>query len=130
MPKPLLLDTDVLVDYLRGHEAAVEFVENNAEHIVVSAMSVAELYAGVRGEVGDPEHAALANFVDLFSIIPITADIARSGGLYRRNYGKSHGVGLAVAVIAATVDSSHAALRTLNVKHYPMFRRLKPAYRK
>ena len=130
MREPFLLDTDILIDYLRGHATAVGFVNDHADHIILSAISVAELYAGVRGEAGDPEQLALVNFLHLFSIVPISADIARVGGLYRRNYGRSHGVGLADGVIAATAVSSEAALKTLNVKHYPMFDGLAPAYRK
>ena len=43
---------------------------------------------------------------------------------------KSHGLGLAGAIVAATADAEGADLKTLNVKHYPMFKGLKPAYRK
>lgn len=48
----------------------------------------------------------------------------------RMKYSKSHGVGLFDAVVAATVQSEDADLKTLNVKHYPMIAGLKPAYKK
>ena len=130
MSDPILVDTDILIDYLRGQPKAVRFVHDNADWITLSAMSVAELYAGVRGAADDREQRALADFLDLFPVVPITAAVACAGGLYRRDYGRSHGVGLADAVIAATAVSSDAALQTLNVKHYPMFDGLQPAYRK
>jgi predicted nucleic acid-binding protein len=57
-------------------------------------------------------------------------EVARVGGLYRRDYGKSHGVGLADAIIAATARSEGAELSTLNVKLYPMLKGLKRAYSK
>jgi predicted nucleic acid-binding protein len=47
----------------------------------------------------------------------VTFEIAKTAGLYRRDYGKSHGVGLADAIIAATCESENAVLKTLNVKH-------------
>ena len=50
--------------------------------------------------------------------------------MHKRDYAKSHGVGLADAIIAATVYAEHAELKTLNAKHYPMIKGLKPAYRK
>jgi predicted nucleic acid-binding protein len=50
--------------------------------------------------------------------------------LFKRDYGKSHGVGLADAIIAATCEAENADLKTLNVKHYPMIEGLIPAYRK
>ncbi len=126
----VLVDTDILIDYLRGNPSAVRFVTDHVDDIVVSAMSIAELYAGVRGGSEGPEWRALANFLDVFPVEPISMDVARSGGLYRRDYGPSHGVGLADAVIAATAMAADAALKTLNVRHYPMFEGLEPAYRK
>ncbi len=44
---------------------------------------------------------SLDNFVSLFDVIPIDSEIARIGGLYKRDFGKSHGVRLADAIIAA-----------------------------
>ena len=38
--------------------------------------------------------------------------------------------GLADAVIAATAVAVDASLKTLNVRYYPMFEGLEPAYRK
>lgn len=49
MPTPFLLDSDILIDYLHGHPAAVRFVADHADRVTVFATSVAELYAGVRG---------------------------------------------------------------------------------
>ncbi len=127
MNKPLLVDTDVLVDYLRGLPAAVAYMMANANCICLSAIVVAELYAGVRD---DAELKRLDEFLALFPVLPVTASLARSGGLYKRDYFQSHGTGLADAIIAATADEHHAALKTLNVRHYPMLRNLKPPYRK
>ena len=42
----------------------------------------------------------------------------------------SHGVGLADAILAATAESEDAELKTLNRKHYPMLKGLRPAYMK
>ena len=46
------------------------------------------------------------------------------------SFGKSHGLGLADAIIAATSQIENADLATLNTKHYPMIARLKSAYSK
>ena len=124
---PILVDTDVLIDFLRGHRKAVDFVTTHSDRIVLSSIAVAELYAGVKGEV---ELAALENFVSLFRVIPVTSKIAKAGGLYKRDFHKSHGVGLADALLAATAESENAELKTLNTKHYPMLKGLRPAYRK
>ena len=127
MAGSLILDTDVLIDFFRGFEKAVNLVNTNASCIALSTITVAKLYAGVRGE---SELHVLENFISLFRIIPVTSDIASAGGLYKRDYGKSHGVGLADAIIAATCEVENADLKTLNVKHFPMIKGLIPAYRK
>lgn len=127
MKKPVLPDTDILVDFFRGHEKAVSFIRKYDSNIILSAMVVAELYAGVKGE---SEEAVLGEFVSLFRVVPVTAEIARSAGLYKRDYGRSHGAGLADAVLAATARAENAELKTLNTKHYPMLGDLRPVYRK
>jgi predicted nucleic acid-binding protein len=128
MEKPILLDTDVLVDFLRGLDKAVALINKYNDRIILSSIVVAELYAGVKE--GDAEQNVLQNFISLFRVVPIDAAIGKAGGLYRRDYGKSHGVSLADAILAATAESENAELKTLNTKHYPMFKNLNPAYRK
>lgn len=127
MAKSFLVDRDVLVDFLRGHNKAVTFVSANSSRIILSSIVAAELYAGVKGKA---DQFALDNFVSLFRIIPVTSEIAKAGGLYKGVYGESHGVGLADAIIAATCIIENAELKTLNVRHFPMLKGIKPAYRK
>jgi hypothetical protein len=127
MARPFLLDTDVLVDFFRGNGKAVAFIDTYHAHIILSSIVVAELYAGVKG---DAEQTTLEDFVSLFRVVPVSAEIGKAGGLYKRDYGKSHGVGLADAILAATAEAENAELKTLNTKHYPMLKDLKPAYNK
>jgi len=127
MPGPLLYDTDVMVDFLRGRSSAINSINKYSESVILSSITVAELYAGVKG---DHELKTLDNLFYLFRVIPVSPEIARLGGLYKNEFGKSHGVGLADAIIAATCQVEHAELITLNTKHYPMMKGLKPAYSK
>ncbi len=127
MAGAILPDTDVLVDFFRGYEKAVSLVNANSSRIILSSVVVAELYAGVKG---DAEQATLDSFISLFRVIPVDSEIAKAGGLYKRDYSKSHGVGLADAILAATAESENAELKTLNTKHYPMMKSLLPAYKK
>ena len=39
-------------------------------------------------------------------------EIWKAGGFYKRDYGKSHGEGLADAILAATAEAENADLRT------------------
>ena len=66
----------------------------------------------------------------LIEVIPISRAIAETGGLFKQQYHKSHGVGLADAIIAATSVKSDAELKTLNTKHYPMIKGLRAPYLK
>jgi predicted nucleic acid-binding protein len=127
MAKPILPDTDILIDFLRGYCKAVNFVNTFAARIMLSSIVVAELYAGVKGE---REQSTLDSFISLFHIIPPGAEVAKIAGLYKRDYGRSHGIGLADAILAATAEAENLELKTLNIRHYPMFRNLRPAYKK
>lgn len=44
----LVVDTDVLIDYLRDQPEAVAFLESQAHLLAASVITVAELYVGVR----------------------------------------------------------------------------------
>ena len=127
MPRPVLIDTDVMVDFLRGHPKAVVLIKEHSDRIVLSSVVVAELYAGVKG---GEELKTLDDLVSLFRTVPVTLSVARTAGLHMRDYARSHGVGLADAIVAATVEAEDAELKTLNTKHYPMLHGLQPPYEK
>jgi len=125
--KRLLLDTDVLIDFLRGQPQAVQLLEDTDCEFHVSAVSVAELYVGVRD---GQEREVLDQLVGVLRTIEISTEIAQQAGLWRREYGKSHGTGIIDALIAACADASQIPLATLNVKHFPMLPRVSAPYRK
>ena len=127
MTKRLLLDTDVLIDFLRGQPQAVQLMEDTDCEFHVSAVSVAELYVGVRD---GQEREVLDQLMGLLRTIEISTEIAQQAGLWRREYGKSHGTGIIDALIAACADASQIPLATLNVKHFPMLPRVSAPYRK
>ena len=127
MARSILLDTDILVDFFRGHSKAVSFINTHSARIILSSIVVAELYAGAKG---GEEQAVFDNFVSLFRVVPVGTEIAKAGGIYKRDYAKSHGVGLADAILVATAEAENAELKTLNAKHYPMLRDLHRAYNK
>jgi len=115
--KPCLVDSDVLIDYLRGHPDARSLFAQLPDDCAVSTVTVAELHAGVREGA---ERQALITLLDTFELIDMSAAIAIQGGLFRRDWGKTHGSGLNDALIAATALASGRVLLTLNAKHFPM----------
>ena len=127
MSERLVIDTDVLIDYLRDHEAATAYLEACSQPLTLSVISVAELSMGVRdGE----ERSRLDDFITAFETLPVDAPIAIQAGLWRRHYGRSHGTGLAEALIAASASAAQATLVTLNRKHFPMLANVLVPYSK
>ena len=112
-----MLDTDLLIDYLRRHPKAAALFDKLPDDCAICAMSVAELHAGVREGA---ERDALNTLLASFTLIEVSAEIAAEGGLLRRDWGKSHGVGLTDALIAATALHCGRVLLSLNGKHFPM----------
>ena len=128
-PRDPLVDTDVWIDYLRGHPQAIQCIQKLPERVWISAVSVAELHAGVREGA---EREALAQLISSLDVADLTMETAARGGLLRRDYGRSHGVGLNDSLIAATALEQDLQLLTLNVKHYPALdkQQVKRAYAK
>ncbi len=116
-PPRYLIDTDILVDYLRGLDEAAAWLESTQGDLFVSAVTVAELFAGVRE---GSEKQILEDFLRAFQIVPLDAPVAKAGGLLKRDYAPSHGTGLADALMAATAQAASCVLVTLNRKHFPM----------
>lgn len=122
MAKPrLLLDIDVMIEYLRGADAAVNFLESLERRPATSVICVAELLAGARDR---EEIASIEQFLLAFDELTLDAEIARVGGEYRRAYIRSHNTGLADALIAATASHHGLVLVTFNVRHFPMLEKV------
>ncbi len=120
-----LLDTNILIDFLRNRPEAIDYF-TQISLPSISAITVAELFAGVRGS----EEAILKDFINVLNVIDVDSEIAEKGGLYRRDYGRSHGVDLNDAMIAATAEVKSKTLVTLNKKHFPMISKVTVPYRK
>jgi predicted nucleic acid-binding protein len=125
MAPSYLIDTDVLIDYLRGDHRAARFLEDLKGDLFVSSITVAELYSGVRNV---EEERALDEFLLAFQVVEVDQQIAKSGGPYRHQFSKSHGTGLADALIAASAEARHAILVSLNRRHFPMAKGMKVPY--
>lgn len=113
----IVLDTDVLIDVLRGREAARSFLQDVANRFVpcCSVISVAELFVGMRPE----EETGTRILLDALVVLPVTSEIAEVAGRFK-NRTTSRRLELADCLIAATVFVEGATLATGNVKDYPM----------
>jgi predicted nucleic acid-binding protein len=113
----LLLDTNILIDFLRRHAHAIAFVDSLAARPALSVITVSEPFAGVRE---GRERSEMERFFARSILLDVDQQIAARAGLLLRTYRKSHGVGLADALIAAMAEADGARLATLNIKHFPM----------
>lgn len=112
----LLLDTDVLIDVLRGRDFTRTLLFDLSSRFVpcCSVISVAEIYAGMRPE----EEIATRTLLDGLVIIPVTGETAELAGRLRFK-SKHRRLELADCLIAATALVESATLATGNVKDYP-----------
>lgn len=122
-----LLDTTVAIDHLRRVPRAVELVEELAERgdLAASELVRYELLAGARID----ELETIELFCAALEWVPVNRRVARVGGELARHFHASHsGIEDVDYLIAATALILDAELLTTNVKHFPMFDGLEPAY--
>ncbi len=115
--KQYLVDTDILIDFLRSKEKAQELLVDLLESggLCCSAITVAEIYAGMRSH----EKEKTDELLDSLDILDVTREVAEKAGVYKKTI-KSQSLELADCLIAATAFISQATLVTGNIKHYPM----------
>lgn len=124
----IVVDTSVLVDYLRGDQRAYRALRESlsrGDSLAASVLTRVEVLAGLRAG----EEEVTERVFSLFAWISVDESIAdRAGGLARR-YLKTHpGVDPVDFVIAATAERTGAVLWTRNRKHFPMFPDLPDPY--
>jgi predicted nucleic acid-binding protein len=122
-----LVDTSVLIDYLRGNEAAATVLEREraAAPLHASEITRLEVLAGMR----PPEEADTRTLLSTLRWFPVDAETAEeAGALGRRWLPSHHTIDSADLAIAATVIRSGSALITRNVRHFPMFPDLQAPY--
>ena len=119
-----VLDTTVLVDHLRGKVEATAWLLGLDEVPLCSEVSRAEVLVGVRAA----ERRTVEVLFDTVDWVPVNEAVARRAGDLGRRYRRSHHLGIADLLVAATVQEHKGRLATSNLKHYPMFARLARPY--
>ena len=118
----MLIDTDVLIWLLRGHQGAVIRL-NRLPKIRLSAVTYMELVQGMRNK---QELQALQRTIKGYQweIILLNNTISQSAINYVETFFHSHSLRLADALIAATAVQHGLTLLTANSKHYQMIAEL------
>jgi predicted nucleic acid-binding protein len=125
----LVLDTSVLIDHLRGRpQAATALIPNaiaRGDELWSSQVVRAELLAGMRAD----EEVATRDLLRLITWVDVDESMSEAAGALGRRYLRSYpGIEVADLLVAALVQHLDGELKTTNVKHFPMFRELKPPY--
>lgn len=122
---PVLLDTCIIIDYIRAIKEAKDYIESMEEQPYISVITITELLTGARNK---KERTQIQAIIDNSSVLDIDEEIAVLAGNWLNKYFKSHGVGLGDGYIAATAETHGLELATLNIKHFPMFPDIKRPY--
>jgi len=99
----VLLDTDVLIDHLRGHR---HLSDGDA---AISVISRTELFAG-----SERQEKSVEALLEDYEEVAVDASIARRAGRIKRRTGLK----IADALIAATALEHNLPLLTRNLRHF------------
>ena len=118
----MLVDTDVLIWFLRGNQKAVTRL-NELPKIHISAITYMELVQGMQNK---RELQALHQTIKMFQweVILLDNTISQHAMNYVETFFHSHALRLADALIAATAVHHKLTLLTANNKHYQMIKEL------
>ena len=117
--REVLIDTNILVDHLRGKPEATHFLISSItsqNKVLCSVITRIELMCGMKTS----EESIINKLLQTFEEIEVTKKVAIVAGSYMNKYAKSYGINAADAIIAATAKYYNANLYTLNLKHFPM----------
>jgi predicted nucleic acid-binding protein len=116
---PVLLDTTVLIDYLRGAPSAdrVDALMHRGDIAMTTPVNVEELVRGLRRR----EEQSAKDLVEGLLVLPLGSREGWQAGSWRREFAVK-GVTLSQAdcLIASAALSVGAILATGNPKHFPM----------
>jgi len=112
-----VLDSSVVIDLLRGDVRDGSVLAPEREPVMISAVTVHEVLAGLRDGEGELTTAVLASFV----VVPLAAAEAELSARWRREF-RSQGITLDIAdtAIGATAALRGVPLVTGNPKDFPM----------
>ncbi len=111
-----LLDTDIIVDFLRTKEKSKNLIKDVSDDKITAYISVlteAEILSG--DECNTKERMAIADeLLSLFKKIEVNSELARKGADFRR----THKIPLTDAIIAATAIKLSVPIYSRNTKHF------------
>jgi len=119
----LIIDTDVLIWYLRGNKKAQKIINEN----IPFNISVVNYFELIHGMKDKRELTILQTYLKKWTIkiIQINENISTRAMFLTEDYYLSHSLEMADAIIAATSLESQDILLTANDKHYSFIPNIK-----
>ena len=111
----MLVDSDVLIDVLRGHEPAIDWFAGLSDVPKVPGFVVMELVQSAPDKARLRQAKRLVDPLD--RVWPSTLDCERALADFER-FHLSHGIGLLDALIGSIAIGLGDVLCTFNAKHY------------
>lgn len=118
-----LLDTDILIDYLRGFSTSQDFLDSAYQygHYSISVITAIELIRGVRDK---KSQKVAEDLISKFQIVEITTKISTRAFELIKAYHLNQSLALADSFIASTVLEHHAKLLTRNLRDFDFIPKL------
>ena len=112
----ILCDTNIIIEILKGDEKTIKIIESiGLENLAISSVTVMELYFG---SFNKRELNKIKKHLKALNIVHFDKDISELAICMIESYGKSHGLQIPDAIIAATALSFKMKLFTLNLKDF------------
>lgn len=122
------LDTDIVIEILRGNETAVNKMESLPQEtlIYITGLTVYELYKGILYIGSKKLEEDLENFMQSVGVLQLDSYIERKAGeIYAYLKKKGEIISDADILIAATVLVNDSVLVTNNKEHFKRIKNLK-----
>jgi predicted nucleic acid-binding protein len=124
----VLVDSDVLIDVLGGVPAARDAL-SAARVRGDSLLSITPVRTEILRGVAQHDLRSAGDLLGVLRWIDVDVSLADSAASLGRPYQRSRkGISITDLLLAAAVDRVGGQLLTRNVRHFPMFPQLRPAY--
>ena len=116
----MIIDTDVLIWYMKGNEKAYEIIENS-NTFFISVVTYIELVQGMRNKK-ELNNLRKALYGWNAQILYISEEVSAKAMFYVEQHFLSHSIQLADALIGATAIAYGFPIFTANDKHYKVMK--------
>lgn len=122
-PEVIIVDSDVLIDVVRGVSAGIQCLDEVSEEseVAISITTQMELIVGCRNKA---DLRSLDHFLEPFHILEINPQICHIALNLLKTYRLSHGLFMADALIAATALALDCPFVSKNQRDYKFIERL------